>query len=42
MRPHVIAYRAMLDVPTELVTYLARLLAAERRIRGTRRRASEC
>jgi hypothetical protein len=34
----VIAYRAMLDVPTELVTYLARLLAAERRARGTRRK----
>lgn len=33
-----IAYRAMLDVPTELVTYLARLLAAERRARGTRRK----
>src|SRR5436190_14294868 len=34
---HVIAYPAMLDVPRELVTYLSRLLAAERRIRGTRR-----
>ncbi|WP_242624241.1 transposase family protein [Micromonospora kangleipakensis] len=33
---HVIAYRAMLDVPRELVHYLARLLAAERRARGTR------
>jgi hypothetical protein len=27
----------MLDVPRELVRYLARLLAAERRARGTRR-----
>ena len=33
---HVIAYRAMLDVPGELVRYLARLLAAERRTLGTR------
>jgi len=32
----VIAYRAMLDVPRELVRYLARLLTAERRARGTR------
>jgi hypothetical protein len=32
----VIAYRAMLDVPRELVQYLALLLAAERRNRGTR------
>ena len=31
-----IAYRAMLDVPRELVRYLARLLAAERRTLGTR------
>ncbi len=31
-----IAYRAVLDVPGELVAYLARLLAAERRARGTR------
>ncbi|MGW3614863.1 MULTISPECIES: transposase family protein [unclassified Micromonospora] len=31
-----IAYRAMLDVPRELVHYLAQLLAAERRARGTR------
>ena len=31
-----IAYRAMLDVPRELVTELARLLRAERRARGTR------
>jgi hypothetical protein len=33
----VIAYRAMLDVPRELVRYLSRLLAAERRARGTRK-----
>jgi hypothetical protein len=32
----VIAYRAMLDVPRELVRYLSRLLAAERRALGTR------
>jgi hypothetical protein len=40
----VIAYRAMVDVPTELVRHLARLLAAERRARGTRRgtRALTC
>jgi hypothetical protein len=31
----VITYRAMLDVPEGLVRYLARLLAAERRRRGT-------
>ena len=31
-----IAYPAMLDVPTELVSFLAELLAAERRARGTR------
>ena len=31
-----IAYRAMLDVPRELVTELAGLLRAERRARGTR------
>jgi hypothetical protein len=31
-----IAYRAMLDVPRELVQYVGRLLAAERRARGTR------
>ncbi|GIF05979.1 hypothetical protein Asi03nite_35170 [Actinoplanes siamensis] len=31
-----IAYPAMLDVPRELVRHLARLLAAERRARGTR------
>jgi hypothetical protein len=31
-----IAYRAMLDVPRELVLELARLLRAERRARGTR------
>src|SRR4051812_7541895 len=34
--PHVIAYRAMLDVPRELVWKLAALLRAERRARGTR------
>jgi hypothetical protein len=41
---HVIAYPAMLDVPRELVTYVSRLLAAERRARGTRRnsRALSC
>jgi hypothetical protein len=32
----VIAYPAMLDVPRELVQYLGRLLASERRARGTR------
>ncbi|BCJ55875.1 transposase [Actinoplanes sp. NBRC 14428] len=39
-----IAYPAMLDVPRELVQYLGRLLAAERRARGTRRgtRALTC
>ena len=31
-----VAYRALLDVPRELVAYLAGLLAAERRARGTR------
>jgi hypothetical protein len=34
-----IAYRAMLDVPRELVLELARLLRAERRARGTRKGA---
>jgi hypothetical protein len=33
----VIAYRAMLDVPRELVVEVARLLRAERRVRGTRK-----
>lgn len=33
-----IVYRAMVDVPRELVQYLAGLLAAERRARGTRRK----
>jgi hypothetical protein len=33
-----IAYRAMLDVPRELVIELAKLLRAERRARGTRKR----
>ena len=39
-----ITYRAMLDVPRELVAYLSRLLTAERRARGTRRttRALTC
>lgn len=39
-----IAYPAMLDVPRELVQYLGRLLAVERRARGTRRgtRALSC
>jgi len=32
-----IAYRAMLDVPRELVLELAKLLGAERRVRGTRK-----
>ena len=35
--PTLIAYRAMLDVPRELVTELAKLLRAERRARGTRK-----
>lgn len=34
-----IAYRAMLDVPRPLAQYLSRLLNAERRARGTRRRS---
>src|SRR5512140_475092 len=34
-RLHVIAYRATLDVPRELVQSVAKLLAAERRRRGT-------
>jgi hypothetical protein len=40
----VIAYRAMLDAPRELVAHLARLLAGERRARGTRKhtRALTC
>ena len=39
-----IAYRAMLDVPRELIRYVSRLLAAERRAVGTRRgsRALTC
>ena len=39
-----IAYRAMIDVPRELVQYLGRLLAAERRAKRTRRdtRALTC
>jgi DDE superfamily endonuclease len=41
---HVIAYGAMLDVPRELVGYVASLLAAQRRAAGTRRgsRALSC
>jgi hypothetical protein len=31
----VIAYRATLDVPRELARFVAKLLAAERRSRGT-------
>jgi hypothetical protein len=40
----VIAYRAMLDVPRELVVHVSKLLAAQRRVRGTRRgtRALTC
>jgi hypothetical protein len=34
----VIPYRAMLDVPRELVRHLAGLLAAERRALGTRKK----
>jgi len=43
-RPHVIAYRATLDVPRELVQFTAKLLAAEWRRRGTPRgsRALTC
>ena len=39
-----VTYRAILDVPRELVAYLAALLAAERRARGTRNgtRALSC
>ena len=39
-----IAYRARIDVPRELVQYLGRLLAAQRRAKGTRRdtRALTC
>lgn len=35
---HVVTYHAMLDVPRELVAFVAELLAANRRARGTRRR----
>jgi DDE superfamily endonuclease len=35
----VIAYRAMLDVPRELVRHVSRLLAAERRARRTRKKS---
>jgi hypothetical protein len=40
----VISYRAMLDVPRELIRYVARLLRAERKALGTRRgtRALTC
>src|SRR6266700_1166295 len=43
-RLHVIAYNATLDVPRELAQFLAKLLAAERRRRGTPRgsRALTC
>jgi hypothetical protein len=43
-RLHVISYRATLDVPRELVQFTAKLLAAERRRRGTPRgsRALTC
>ncbi len=43
-RLHVIAYRATLDVPRELAQFVAKLLAAERRRRGTPRgsRALSC
>lgn len=34
-----ITYRALLDVPSDLVGFVSRLLAAERRTRGTRRGA---
>src|SRR5512135_652967 len=33
-----IAYRALLDVPRDLVRFVSRLLAGEQRVRGTRRR----
>lgn len=39
---HVIAYPAMLDVPTELVAFVAELLAAERLARGTRAGTLSC
>lgn len=34
-----VTYRALLDVPRDLVGYVSRLLAVERRSRGTRRRS---
>ncbi len=37
-RLHVVTYRAILDVPREAVLFLARLLATERKLRGTRNR----
>lgn len=33
-----IAYRALLDVPRDLVRFVSRLLAGEQRVPGTRRR----
>jgi hypothetical protein len=43
-RLHVIAYRGTLDVPRELALFVAKLLVAERRRRGTPRgsRALSC
>lgn len=43
-RPHVITYSATLDVPRDLIRYLAKLLEAERRHCGTRKnsRALSC
>ena len=43
-RLHVVTYRAILDVPREVVLFLSRLLAAERKLRGTRKgtRALTC
>jgi hypothetical protein len=37
-----IVYRATLDVPGELVQFVAKLLLAERRRRGTRAAAGRC
>ncbi|GAB3712601.1 hypothetical protein [Nocardiopsis oceani] len=43
-RLHVVTYVATLDVPREVVLFLSRLLAAERKLRGTRKgtRALTC
>lgn len=43
-RLHVVTYRAILDVPREVVLFLSRLLAAERKLLGTRQgtRALTC